>query len=104
MPKSHAGGEIQPGDEILDLAKPSHAVRVFENGDLVRPLGTARRRVGQFVISSSQILIDLDRVKPGRIRILEILNNPHTAAVVEAHGRGLANVRLASCEFNLKAI
>ena len=66
-----------------------------------RPL---RRRLRHAVVDGAEILIDLDRLQSGRIGILQILNDPKTAAIVEGHRYRLANRRLAGDELDLETV
>ena len=62
---------------------------------LSAPRGPLRGRLGHAVVLGAQIPIDLDRLQPGRGRILQILNDPHPAAIVERHRHRLAHLGLA---------
>ena len=100
----HTGGEIQPADKILELVEASVAIRVFTNRDSIRPFRSARRRVGDTVVFGAKILIDADRLEPGGRRILEVLDHPHPAALVERDGQRLPNFRFVGDELHFEAV
>ena len=100
----HAGSEVQTGDEVLEFVRHTVAIGVFADRDAVLAFGPARRRLRHAVVFRSQILVNADRFQPGGRRILQILNDPHPAALVEADGKRLPDVRLAGDELCLEAI
>src|SRR5262249_22585216 len=83
-------------------AIPAIRVRITQNGNAVDPLGPLGRRLRDAIVNGAEILIDLDRLESGWRRVLQILDNPHPPAVVEADADRLAHVRLGCHELYLK--
>ena len=102
--QAHAGRQVQAGDDILRLAKAAIFIGIGEDADTIRAFGAFRRRLGDAVINGAQVLIDLDRLEAGRVRILQILNDPDAAAVVKGHGHRLADRRLRGDQANAKTV
>ncbi len=69
-------------------------IGVEEDGDLVGPLGSERRRLGKLVPNGSQILILLDRLESRVIGILKVLQHPHASPVIEVDAHRLPDHRL----------
>src|SRR5947209_7578768 len=65
-----------------------------ENRQAIRPLGPARRWLGQLVPNSAQILIYFYRLEAGWCWVLEILQHPQPATIVEGNRQRLSNFRL----------
>jgi len=97
-------GEIQTGDEVLGAIRAAVAVGVFEDRDLVFANGTVRRRLGHAVVFGAQVAVDIDGLQAGRVRILQVLDDPHPAAVVEGHGDGLPHVGFGGEQFDVEAV
>ena len=97
-------GQVQPGDEVLGRVGPAVAVGVFEDRDPVGALRPARRRLGDAVVDGPRVAIDLDPLQPGRVGILQVLDDPEPAAVVEFDGDRLADHRLGGDEPDLQAV
>ena len=85
-----AAGQVEPGDKIMGTIGAAVAVGVLEDRDAVRPLGPARRRIGNAVVDRPRIAIDGNPLQPGGIRILHVLNDPEPAPVVKLDGDRLA--------------
>jgi hypothetical protein len=96
-------GEIQAGNEVLGARETAVALLIFEDGELVRALGAVRRRIGDFVVLGAEELIDFDRLQAGGSRVLQVLEYPQAALVVEADGNRLPDVRLAGDELDLES-
>ena len=88
----------------FDLSGSGRRVGVGQDGDAVGPFRPARRRLGDAVVLRAQELIDLHRLEPGGVRILQILDDPEPAAVVERHANRLANLRLACYQADLETV
>ena len=88
------GSQVQAVDEDLRLVGPAVAVGIFEDLDPVGASRAARRRVGHPVVLGAKILVDGDRLQPRRIGILQVLDDPEPAALVEAGRKRLPHHRL----------
>ncbi len=77
--KRQSAGQVQTGDEILRPIRPAVAVGVFQDRDAVGALRPARRRLGHAIVGGARVAIDLRPFQPGRIGILQILNDPQPA-------------------------
>ena len=75
-----------------------------QDGDAVGPLRPLRRRLRDAVVNGAQVLIDLDRLEAGGVGILQVLNDPHPAAVVEGDRHRLADHRLGGDDLDLEAV
>ncbi len=104
MTKSEAAGQVQPIDKILGPASPSFVVEVVKDGDPVIPLGPSRRRLRHPVVDGSRIAVNLDSLETGGVRILQVLDDPQAAAIVEFDGHRLPHHRLAGNKLDLQAI
>ena len=102
--QAHAGGEIQAGDEILRLAVAAGLVGVVEDGNAIGALRSTRRRQRHLVVLGAQPLIDFHGFEAGRVRVLEVLDDPHAAAVVERDRHGLADHRLGGDQAHLQVV
>ena len=100
--QGHARSEVQAGDEILDRMQAAVAFRIGVDRDPVRAAWSSGRRLGDFVVDSPQVLIDLDRFETRRSWILQVLNHPEAATVVERHGQRLAHLGFAGDELDVK--
>ena len=104
MAEAQAGGEVEAGDEVLGLAEMAVLIGVGQDGDAVGPLRPLRRRLRHAVVDGAQVLIDLDRLEAGGSGILQILDDPHAALVVEGHRDRLTDFRLGGDELDLQAV
>ena len=102
--EAHAGGEVEAADEVLGLAEMAVLVGVGQDGDAVGPFRPLRRRLRHAVVDGAQVLVDLDRLESGGSRILQVLNDPHAARVVEGDRDRLADVRLGGDELDLQVV
>lgn len=103
VPQGQAGRQVQTGNEILALVGVTVAVNVFQNRNPVDSLRTTRGRLGHAVVNRTQIVIDLHHLEPGRIGILQILNDPHPPAAIELHRDRLLDLGLAGEQLDLEA-
>ena len=91
-------GDVQAGDDILVLVEKAVAVRVFEDGDLVRALRPARRRRRNLVKLRPQVLVVADDFQSGGELILAIHRDPHAALRVPTDIKRLLHIRLGGHE------
>ena len=87
--------EIQAGHEIMSAIDAAVSVDVFEDRDAIRPFGPARRRLGHAIVGRPRVSIDRDPLQPGRVGILQVLDDPEPAPVVKLDGHRLSDQRLA---------
>jgi hypothetical protein len=76
------------------------AVRVFVDGDLVRPAKMVRRRQRNLVINTAEEFVLANHFQAGRIWILQIVHNPQTTSRIPFHRERLTNVRLREDEID----
>jgi hypothetical protein len=69
-------GDVEAGDDVGVLVEGAVAIRVFEDGDLVRTLFTARRGQGDLVELGAQVLVVTDDFQSGGELVLAILRDP----------------------------
>ena len=55
------------------------AVGVLEDRDPIGPLGPARWRLGHAVVDRPRVSVDRDPLQPGRVGILQVLDDPEPA-------------------------
>ena len=85
---------FSPVTKSFDLREARRRVRVGADGDAVGPFGPLRRRLGDAVVDGAQVLILLDRLEARRVGVLQVLHDPHPAALVEGDAHRLADHRL----------
>ena len=94
--EAKAGREVQVGQKVLGLGVFAILVRFGKDGDAIDTFGTLGRRFRHAVPDRSQILVLLQRLQTGRIRILQVLQNPQTAPVIKLHAQRLPDERFGS--------
>ena len=99
-----AGAEIQPGHEVLEVIGAAVAVRVLADGDPVVALGPLRRRFGNAGIDGARKAVHLHSLEPGGVRVLQVLDRPEPAPVVELDEDRLSNVRLGREEVHRHSV
>src|SRR5205807_1347664 len=82
VPEGNARRQVEIFHKISCGRAWTVALGVQEDGDSVCALGPTRRRLRNAVINRARIAIDLYAFEPGRVWILEILNDPEAAAIV----------------------
>ena len=98
------GAEIQPGHEVLEVIGAAVAVRVLADGDPVVALGPLRRRFGNAGIDGARPAVHLHSLEPGGGRVLQVLDRPEPAPVVELDEDWLSNVRLGRVEVHGQSV
>ena len=68
------------------------------------PFGPLRRRLGHAVVDGARVAVDLDPLQAGGVGILQVLDDPEPAAVVELDGDRLADHRLGGDELDREAV
>ena len=96
--------QVQPGHEVVGAVGPAVAVGVLQDGDPIRALRPARRRLGDAVVGGPRIAIDRDALQPGGVGVLQVLDDPEPPAVVELDRHRLADHRLGRDEADLQAL
>ena len=102
--EGQAAGQVQPGHEVVGSIGPAVAVGVLEDRDPIGALGPARRRLGDAVVGGPRVAIDRDPLQPGGVGILQILDDPEPAPVVELDRHRLADQRLGRDEADFQAV
>ena len=97
-------GQVQPVDEDRRLVGPAVAVGVLEDLDPVGPARPARRRLGDAVVLGPEVLVDRHRLEPGRVGILQVLEDPEPPALVEAGRDRLADHRLGGEDLDVEPL
>ena len=64
----------------------------------------AGRRFGHPVVLGAEVLVDRHRLEPGRIGILQVLDDPEPAALVEAGRHRLPHHRLGREDLDVKPV
>ena len=98
------GAQVQPGHEVLEAVGAAVAVRVLADGDPVVPSGPLRWRFGDAGIDRARPAVHLHSLEPGGCRVLQVLDGPEPAAVVELDEDRLANVRLGRVEVHGQSV
>src|SRR5439155_20785418 len=93
-----------PIDKIFRLIGAAIAIRVFKNRDAVGAFGAARWRLGNLVIDGARVAINFDARQAGGVWILEVLNDPKPAAIIEFDRDGLRDHRFAGKKRSLEAV
>ena len=99
---SQRGDNVQAVEKRLVPVEDAVAVGVFVNRDLVLAAKVVGRRGRNLVVDGAPHTIVADHLQPGRIGILQVLNHPEPAALVERDRDGLPHDRLGQNQINLK--
>ncbi len=102
VPQGEAGRQVQPRDDLLRPAIAALSVAIVQDDDLVAAPGPLRRRLRHPVVAGAEILIDLHRLEPLRVRKLQVLQHPEPAPVVETDADRLPDHRLVSEQLDLQ--
>ena len=104
MAECQPAGQVQPGQEVVGPVGPAVAVGVLEDRHPVGPSRPARGRLGHLVVDRPRVPVHLHPLQPRRVGILEILDHPEPAPVVELDRHGLPDHRLGREEPDLQAV
>ena len=93
-------GQVQARRQNPCPFRTAVAVGVLENRDPIGAPRPARRRLGHAVVLGPRVAIHLHPLQPGGIRILQILDDPQPARIVELDGHRLPHQRLGGHELD----
>ena len=93
MTERQSCGQVEASDKVFGFSKSALRVWILQNGNTIRTTRPARWWIGHFVPNRSQILILRNGLQPCRIRVLQILNNPHSATAIKRNTQRLPNQR-----------
>ena len=102
--EGQAARQVQPGHEVVGAVGPAVAIGVLQDRDAIGTLRPARRRLGDAVVDGPRVAIDRDPLQPGGVGILQVLDDPEPAPVVELDRHRLADHRLGRDQTDLEAI
>jgi len=93
-PKGHSACEVQSSYEITSTIDPAVSIDVLEYREAIRTLGPARWWLWHAIIDRPRVSIDRDPFQPGRVGVLQVLNDPQPPPIVEVNGHRLSDQRL----------
>jgi hypothetical protein len=102
VPEGKSRGQVQPIDEILTAVHAAIAVGVLQDRDPVGPAWPMRWRLGDPVVLGPREPVDLHPLESLGVGVLQILNDPQTAAIIKLNRDGLTDQRLSCDEADLK--
>ena len=97
-------GQVQALGEDLDRIGAAVAVGILQDLDPVGAPGPARRRLGHLVVLGPEILVDRHRLEPGRVGILQVLDDPEPPPLVEAGRHRLPHHRLGREDLDVEPL
>jgi hypothetical protein len=95
MAERQPARQVQAVDEVPGGIRPAVSVLVLEDRDPIRAPRPPRRRGRDRVVDGPRVAIHLHPLQAGRVGVLQVLDDPQPAPVVELDGDRLADHRLA---------
>jgi hypothetical protein len=87
-----SAGEIQSIHKIFLALGLTSLTGTAQDGDPIGPFGPARRGFRNFVVCSTGKAVHFHALQAGRVGILQVLNDPEPATVVEFYRYRLGNL------------
>ena len=104
MPDGQRRGQVQALGEDLDRIGAAVAIGVLQDLDPVRAPHSPRRRLGHLVVLGPEILVNRHRLEPGRVGVLQILDDPEPPPLVEAGRHRLTHHRLGREDLDVEPL